>query len=58
MCNFVDRYNISEELSTLKVEAADASKMLVSVYWTTDCLIPEDRTVSIIVIECYNSFEI
>lgn len=58
MCNFVDRYNISDELSTLKLEAADASEMLVSVYRTTGRLIPEDRTISIIVIECYNSFEI
>lgn len=58
ICNFVDRYNVSEELSTLKMEAVDASEMFVSVYRTTGHLIPEDSTISIIVMECYNSSEI
>jgi hypothetical protein len=57
MCSFVDRYNISVEPYTLKMEATDASKVLVPVYQTTGCHIPEDSTVSILEIECYNSVE-
>jgi hypothetical protein len=58
MCSFADRYNVSEEPCTPKMEATDASKMLVPVYQTTGCHIPEDSTISILEIEWYNSVEI
>jgi len=58
MCSFVDRYNVSEEPYTLKMEATDASKMLVPVYQTIGHHIPENSTISILEIECYNSVEI
>lgn len=49
LCSFVDMCSVSEEPSTLKMEAADASKMLVPVYRITLCHIPEDNTISVIV---------
>jgi hypothetical protein len=58
LCSFVDRYNVSEEPYTLKMVATDASKMLVPIYQTTGCHIPEDSTISILEIECCNSVEI
>jgi hypothetical protein len=58
MCSFVDRYNVSEEPYTLKMEATDASKMLVPVYQTTGRHVPEDSTIRVLEMECYNSVEI
>jgi len=55
MCSFVERYSVSDERYTLKIEATDASKMLVPVYQTTGCHIPEDSTISILETVCYNS---
>jgi hypothetical protein len=58
MCSFVDRYSVSKEPYTLKMETTDASRMFVPVYQTTGRHIPEDSTISILETECYNSVEV